>query len=218
MSPRREGTWDYYGPRPVDRMAKRTLRSAGFRVHVAGLVSLLGRRRAGLRTLSKDESDLLRDGAAQASFPMWRLPRLLPGFVIAGCKIAPYSRDAATIMAEAGSGRRFEITQRRSWLPVADELAAARLPFHRVPFARGNLYVVHGRHGGEPIDHAYWSSRQSVHFERGGLTLELREVRGQGPGLTTLIRFARWASAAPSSVADSNQEAIVPTREDEHAR
>lgn len=179
-----------YGPSPVDSVSEATMRSAWIRLAQS---TLKGRCLWGLRSLSPSETQQIRQVAERASFPMWQPDRVPRGFKLLGSEVAPYSRDAVTVSLTDRRGLSFEIVQRRRWLSTLEELTVARLPFHQIPFTRDPLFCVYGRHGGEPIDHAYWSSRQSLHFERGGLALELRTVKDRGPGLAVLIHYAHWA-------------------------
>ena len=184
----------YYGAQPVDMMSTLDRRLAGLRVYFSALVSSFFPTRLPLRDVSDAEMCILKDCSVQVTFDMWCPNRLPAGFGISAVNIAPYSGDSSTITLLGPQSKKFEIAQRRSWLPLAEELLTARLPYHQVPYASENLYVVHGRHGGEPIDHAYWATRQSLHFELGGLSIEFREIRGLGPGLPMLINLASWST------------------------
>jgi hypothetical protein len=192
----------YYGAVPVDKMTGWARRLAWFRVAFAGFANCLLGVFYRLRTLAPPEIERISQMATGAAFQVWQPEAAPDGFSVVGVEVAPYSRDALTIVLADNRGRSFEIMQRRQWLPIAEELTTARLPFHRVPFVSCPLFAVHGRHGGEPIDHAYWTSRQSVHIEQNGLVLEFREVKGQGPGFATLIHYAArsWQSVAAAHV------------------
>lgn len=96
----------------------------------------------------------------------------------------------------AADGRSFELVQRARWLPLIEELTAARIPFERIRTVSPPLYVVNGKYGGEPIDGAFWNTRRALQLELGDLSLELREVVGRGPGLSALIHFAMAIRAA----------------------
>ena len=190
MPPRITTSNGYYGPQPVDKMSILARYSAAARVHISALMASLIPSCAPLREVTEAEACILKDFASQASFDMWCPNRIPAGFGISAVQIAPYSRDSATITLSGPQSKRFEIAQRRSWISLAEELLTARLPYHQVPYASGALYVVHGRHGGEPIDHAYWATRHSLHFELRDLSIEFREIRGLGPGLPVLLRLA----------------------------
>jgi hypothetical protein len=180
-----------YGPQPFHaiRSADRT------RSRRAALVAgLLGQRFvaafSSLRPVTPEERDLVQGAENQPAFATWLPDRVPSGFAIEAAEVAPFSRDVLTITLRDGSGRSFEIAERRRWLPLEEELATAAVPYDRVPGVASRLFLVHGKYGGEPIDLSFWSTRRGLFFERGDLVIELREVIGRGPGLATLIRFA----------------------------
>jgi hypothetical protein len=178
-------------PRPALRASRRSLR----------LASLFGRHIAtplGLRKVTGSESDILAGSAGITRFAMWLPERVPVGFAIRGVDVAPYSKDIATIRLSHRDGRSFEVSERKSWLPLAEELTTAGVPFDRVPHVTPPIYLMHGKYGGEPIDLSFWNSRRALVFELGEIRVECREVVGRGPGLSALIRFAasahrRWS-------------------------
>jgi hypothetical protein len=180
-----------YGPQPVHaiRSAHRT-RSRRAAV-VAGflgqrLVAVFSR----LRPVTPGERNLVRSAENQPAFAAWIPDRAPSGFAIEAAEVAPFSRDVLTITLRDAGGRNFEIAERRRWLPLEEELATAAVPYDRVPGVASQLFLVHGKYGGEPIDLSFWSTRRGLFFERGDLVIEFREVIRRGPGLATLIRFA----------------------------
>jgi len=185
-----------YGPLPTDVLnpvsRRRSLRSLW-------AAALVGRHFVRLRSVSPAEQELVSAAASEARFPAW-MPAMVPaGFAIVRADLVPYSRDVLTLRLSQGA-REFEAAQRRRWLPLDEELTTAGLPFDRVPISPAPLYLVHGKHGGEPIDMSFWSTRRALVFEVGDIRVELREVVGRGPGLAALIRFAENAARALRAV------------------
>lgn len=181
----------YYGPLPKQAVPKSEL----LRAHFATLwASILGRHMVGLIPPRRpDVADLEAFAvcAAGARFPIWQPESLPAGFKVVGVEPPVASRDAVALRLGDERNRSFVIAQRASWLPLVEELPLAGVPFSRVMGVSPAIFVVHGKYGGEPIDHSFWGSRRAVMFEREGLLIELREVIGQGPGLSTLVHFAR---------------------------
>ena len=119
--------------------------------------------------------------------PLWA-PR---GHTISGLVEIPGSPNIATFVFRNGAGEQFLMEQRKSWLPIEEEVILARVPFARTTVQGNDCYVIYGFYGGEPIDHAYWFSQLSIAFEIGGIVVELREVttRGGGVELWKLLYF-----------------------------
>lgn len=134
----------------------------------------------------------LQECAGQLAFRMGWPARIPRGFKIASARPTTAMADAIIIHFKALDGRaEFEVAQRRRWLPLGDELVTARVPFSRVTLRNGAAaFVMHGRFGGEPIDHSFWMTRQAVLFEHRDLVIELRETRLNGLGLPRLLRYA----------------------------
>ncbi len=175
-----------YGPLPSELLSPGSRRQS---VRALWVAATAGRHFAGLRPITKSEHAIAAEAAAAARFAAWIPTEVPSGFSIVGADLVPYGRDVLT-MRLSREAREFEIAQRRRWLPIDEELSTASLPFDIVPLAPGPLYLVHGKHGGEPIDLSFWSTRRALVFERGDLRIECREVVGRGPGLSALIRFA----------------------------
>jgi hypothetical protein len=174
-------------------MSVKSVRRSRSALRIAGLIGRHVAFPLGLRTLSGSERSSVATAAGEARFDAW-VPRSVPtGFSVVAVDLARFSRDVLTIGLCDRAGRAMEVSQRENWLPLAEELATAGVPFDAVPGLNG-VFLMHGKYGGEPIDLSFWNSRRALVFERGKLRIECREVIGRGPGLSALIRFAAAAS------------------------
>lgn len=178
-----------YGPVPVHVMRWSELLRLRASVMLTGV---LGRHLAikPLRFPDSIEQQMLARCAERAAFPMLQFFRMPKDFRIVAAENVAGGRDAVNIRLEDGRRRWFELSQRLGWLNLLEELTIAGVPFTRVPTVSTPVFVVHGRYGGEPIDHSYWGSRRAVVLEYAGLRMEVRETIGAGPGLAALVRCA----------------------------
>jgi hypothetical protein len=177
-----------YGPLPVDTLRYTEL----FRSRAGAIVAgLLGRHFVfdPMRALNEKEQQILAACAQRAAFSMLQSFPVPRDFRVVAADAVTGGRDAAIIRLEA-RGCWFELSQRARWLDLREELTLAGVPFTKVPGFNVPIFVVHGRYGGEPIDHSYWISRHAVILEHREVRLELRETIGTGPGLSILLRCA----------------------------
>jgi hypothetical protein len=131
-------------------------------------------------------------GGEQLGFRPVIPAQVLRGYRLAAAERVPGCTDLLMLVYQAECGRRFSVSQRPTWLPLADELRLARVPATPVRCGSVPMFVVHGVYTDEPIDHAYSARhRRSVAIEVADLAIELREVTGRGPGLRGLLAMAR---------------------------
>src|SRR5262245_22936919 len=173
-----------YGPEPDRSISRRRLWSG----HMAAVAALWGARllprHHGLRTLAGEERTIVSLAQAGIAFALRAPPRLPRAYRLVRSDPVPGCTDLATLVFADPAGRGFTLSQRRAWLPLAQELAIARVPFTSIGLSGHAFHVVHGAHGGEPIDHSFWpATRRSLTFEADGFVVDLREIIGQGPGL-----------------------------------
>jgi hypothetical protein len=186
-----------YGPQPKALLPSGWLLRAriGLKLLAYG-VSLPGIARAVLRPLREEERSAVMTGCAPAAFPALMPCRTISGFRLVGCQVSPGPGDVVDLAFEDGRGRAFTLSQRRRWLPLAQELALSGVGFTSLRRHGTVLYLVHGSYGGEPIDHSFWAdTRRGLVCERDDVILEFREIVGRGPGLARLLLVA-WAVAA----------------------
>jgi hypothetical protein len=168
-----------------------------------------------MRDLTGDERRILEDARSRVEFAFVTIDRGLRGFQLSSCESVPGYRDVVTLNFRAAdepsiADNAISLTQRKGWLPLHEELTLAHVPFTRMRDGRGECYLVHGVYGGEPIDHAYWYwTQHSLTFEVGGIVCELREEIGRGPGLATLLAFARRIEEAASNKQDGERARVV---------
>jgi|ETNmetMinimDraft_26_1059896.scaffolds.fasta_scaffold98958_2 hypothetical protein len=105
------------------------------------------------------------------------------------------SPNIATFVFQSKTGNEFTLEQRRTWLPLEEEVTLSRAPFLKTRVAGTDCYVIHGFYGGEPIDHAYWFNLRSIVFEISEIVLELREKPREGPGLFKLLQLVRFLTS-----------------------
>jgi hypothetical protein len=150
-----------------------------------------------LRELTQDEVRILDDASSRVDFKTVVIDRCPRGFHLCRCDSVPGMRDLVDVNFRAAdepslADKAISMSQRKGWLPLHEELTGAHVPFTRMRDGGSECYLVNGVYGGEPIDHAYWYwTQHSLTFEVAGIVCELREEIGRGPGLATLLAFAR---------------------------
>ncbi|MBV9756499.1 MAG: substrate-binding domain-containing protein [Alphaproteobacteria bacterium] len=181
-----------YGPPPAALIASALLWR--HRLTAWG-AALLSRFSSGSRALQAERPAAvgsLQSAGRQLAFRPVVPAQVLRGYRLGAAATVPGCSDLLTLIYQAEWGRRFSISQRPGWLPLADELRLARVPATPVRLGSLHMFVVHGVYIDEPIDHAYSArSRRSVAIQLGDLVVELREVTSEGPGLRGLLAMAR---------------------------
>jgi hypothetical protein len=169
-----------------------------------GSLARLGYRRGRrmLRKLDADERRILEDARSRVDFETVEIDRGIRGYFICRADSIAIMRDLVDINFRAAdepslADKAIMLTQRKAWLPLREELEGARYPFVRIPDGGAECYLVSGMYGGEPIDHAYWYwTQRALYFNVAGIACTLREEIGRGPGLATLLAFARQIEEA----------------------
>ncbi len=182
-----------YGPTPDRVIPWATL----WRERTAAITALLRARLSALaaapdrRAWSRENLCALEEAHRAVQFPI-AVPRWMPaGYGLSALSCVSGGGGLLTLVFAANGGREFQISQRQRWLPLEEEMKAARVPVTRLRLLGRRLYVVHGTYGGEPIDHSFWpTTRRSVACEVGDVLVELREIAGGGPGLRDLLSVA----------------------------
>ena len=180
-----------YGPHPKAAISPAVLWRERIRAWAAAWHSalLLDTR---LRRTAGGDAVLLSDAQRQLAFPLLAPTHVPAGYRLAAVETVPHCDDLLTLAYQAEPGKGFCLSQRKQWLPLREELKLARVPHTAVKCGSVHVFLVHGIHVGEPIDHSYSARhRRSVAVETGGLVCELREIIDQGPGLRNLIAMAR---------------------------
>lgn len=194
---------NFYGPRPIEIVSLATRRFAMVRAVITACISRLVPLRRSLSDVDRSQALLLSECSKRLRIDITRPLRVPRGFAIVSAEPATSIGDSVILKVSSNNGEReFEIAQRGQWLPLAEELATAKIPYSRVPLGWGGkeAFVLHGRFGGEPIDHSFWMSRQAVLFESGNIVVELRETRGKGLGLLLMLGYARDLAQTTGSV------------------
>jgi hypothetical protein len=193
-----------YGPHPKAAIPPALLWRERIRAWAAALHCALAPDRYGkLRRAAADDAALLADAQRHLAFPLLAPTHVPAGYRLDGVETVPHCDDLLTLTYQAEPGKSFCLSQRKQWLPLAEELKLARVAHTAVKCGSVRVFLVHGVHVGEPIDHSYSARyRRSVAVETGGLVCELREIICQGPGLRSLIALAR-ALAQQSGEAES---------------
>ncbi len=185
---------NFYGPPPIEIVSLATRRFAMVRAVITAYISCLAPLRSSLSDVDRPQALLLSECSKRLRIDITRPRRVPRGFAIVSAEPATSIGDSVILKVSSSNGKReFEIAQRGRWLPLAEELATAKIPYSRVPLGWGGkeAFVLHGRFGGEPIDHSFWMTRQAVLFESGSIVVELRETRGKGLGLLLMLGYAR---------------------------
>jgi hypothetical protein len=181
----------YYGPLPSAFFSKNQLLARGIGAFVAGAIGGHFSSLCRLMPLGASQTSVLEGCAKKLRFEMWRPDNVPAGYRIVSATPSTTIGDAVIIELRGQTQwQAFEIAQRERWLPIDEQLSTAGVPFTRVPGTERRIFIVHGRYGGEPIDRAFWTTRQAVMFEHGELIVEFREVRGLGPGVRALVHYA----------------------------
>ncbi|MDQ1850628.1 hypothetical protein Q9299_20185 [Gemmobacter fulvus] len=194
---------NFYGPRPIEIVSLTTRRFAMLRAVITACVSCLVPLRSLLNDVDRPQALLLSDCSNRLRIDITQPRRVPRGFAIVSAEPATSIGDSVILKVSSGNGKReFEIAQRGRWLPLAEMLATAKIPYSRVTLGWGGreAFVLHGRFGGEPIDHSFWMTRQAVLFESGNIVVELRETRGKGLGLLHMLGYARDLAQTTGSV------------------
>lgn len=182
-----------YGPHPKAAIPPAVLWRERIRAWAAAWRSALPLDARGrLRRVAPDDAALLTDAQRDLAFPLLAPARVPAGYCLVAAETVPQCEDILTLVYRGERGKSFCLSQRKRWLPLREELTLASVPFTAVKCGAVPIFLVHGVHVGEPIDHSYSARyRRSVAVETGGLVCELRESIGQGPGMRSLIALAR---------------------------
>ena len=198
-----------YGSLPESRLSSRQKSAFKARVNLAAVMARWCRLfYRPLRSVTAEpELQFIEEASNRADFRIVRPLRVPRGYRIADLAEIPGSPEITTFVFRSESGEQFSMEQRKSWLPLEEEIESARVPFAKVEVEGNDCYLVSGYYGGEPIDHAYWFSRLSIAFEVADVVVELRDIstRRAGRKLWIFLCFAAYlmrqkeAGAEPSA-------------------